>query len=76
MLPIIYTHMDAWIFYQRWVIIFFDIYRKFEDDIFSGLVIDTSVFACDDGTNVCDLFGKSKYNGARERYKIRQQHER
>ena len=41
---------------------FFDIYRKFEDDIFSGLVIDTSVFACDDGTNECDLFGKSKYN--------------
>lgn len=37
----------------------FDIYRKFEDDNLSGLVIDTSVFACDGGTKECDLFGKS-----------------
>jgi hypothetical protein len=53
------THLHA----HGWII--FLTYRKFEDDNLSGLVIDTSVFACDGGTKECDLFGKIKCNERR-----------
>ena len=40
----------------------FDMYKKIEDENLSGLLNNTSVFACDGGTKECDLFGESEYN--------------